>query len=1554
MGRQVSPRTRLSRLLRRDAVNHTILPTLPTPPSTPQLMPRTRGRANAAQKKVAAESVSEEPIAQQEEQQEEAATPVEEEDENELDNQSIEGEVRPLRFNESLTWRAGKPIVVTELLRRLKTLHAELSQLDQEDAHRDSLVPVAQELAHRNLLEHRDRGVKAWSALCIVEMFKLLAPDAPFKATQLSYIFSFIIEQVLPALANPQDPYNEQHLAIIRSLDEVKSIVLLTDIPNAEALLYKLFTGAFDIFADTSKKDQAEELGKNVEHHVTSLLVTVVDESPSLPNDVVDIILAQFLRLDPSTFPLQLNKPASDSSRPFHLQLPPPAYNMAKNICTLCPDKMSRMVAHYFNSIIADISGEADGPSSRKSTARRRSADDDDEDDDDEDGDALPTGPTAEELKSLEKAHRLLRELWRSAALVIQNIVPQIESELGAENVDVRLLATETVGDLISGIGAAGLSSAVPLDPAAYPSQSIDPPAAYTKAYNFLTTPAAPHAFSSVHASTYQAFLNRRNDKAPQVRSIWVTCAGRILVTSAGGVGLDPHEESVLLRYVSDMLVDTDERVRLSAVQAIACCDFETIVQRIGSSGSVNTPGSVLSNLADRIKDRKHSVRAEAMSLLGRIWGVAAGAITEGNERVRTLLGAIPSRIFDAIYINDREITALVQQVLYDSLLPLNFPPIKDSKSSSNGDSQRVKDSQVPASQVDKGPNHDAIRAERILVLVRDLEQKAKTVFFTFQSRQTKMAQYLEAFLKRCEDYNGGVNTRNGKEGSGSLSKLIEFFAQERPEPLVSNEHLWKFAKKNERRWYHLIRFAISPDSDYTKVFKAIKELKRRVGEHPGHSPILTTILPIVYQASVLVYNKSHVPTIVDISRTESRGLGSPAHEVLKEISTQNPEVFKAHVRSLCATLQEQVPSGDRPTDSGVVETLKACAGFAQRFPAEIPRDRDFLQAMVQFALHGNPPIAAKHAVSVVVAADEKKDMYVKDIVTKCVQGFKYGEDGYLSKLAALSQLMLLSAKDTEDEHDDILEIAIEKVLLQVRTKASEDDVAWQEQPDDECEAKIWALKILANRLRSYAMSVPDSEMEIVVTELALPVFKLLHRIVEKNGELSKSQEVQTPKPHRARLRLNAALLLLKLCSAHKRFDALMEPKNFNRLALIAQDTLVEVRSAFVDAVKKYLGQGRLPHRFYTLVFVYAFEPSAVIKTATSTWLKGRAAAFAKSNETVMEATFARFLSLLAHHPDFSLNAEHMQDFVAYIMFYLKAVATPANINLIYHVAQRMKSIRDGIDGEKSENLYCLSDIAQAVIRRYQELQGWSLSTWTGKLRLPVGLFASLPNHAVAQEISEKQYAPESLMENIEDLVKDSLRTKKRKSENTTNPAKKRARASEGKSSKATSNKKVKSVKTPKKRRASNATAPASEIRRSSRKSGAKSYMEESDDEEEEEEEAGDVDEDDSSEEGSGAEDEEMKDVEERGKAGAESEEEQHESVEPEESSPPPPPPPPAKSRRSARAGTTSKKATKPAATKPAATKPAATKRSARKKKRSSGPASDSELSEAPSDMNEE
>jgi hypothetical protein len=90
-----------------------------------------------------------------------------------------------LVFNEPLSWRAGKPIPTGELLRRLDTLATELREMDQEETDKDSLTNVAKELAGQNLLGHKDKGVRAFTACCLVDILKICAPDAPFTPTQL-------------------------------------------------------------------------------------------------------------------------------------------------------------------------------------------------------------------------------------------------------------------------------------------------------------------------------------------------------------------------------------------------------------------------------------------------------------------------------------------------------------------------------------------------------------------------------------------------------------------------------------------------------------------------------------------------------------------------------------------------------------------------------------------------------------------------------------------------------------------------------------------------------------------------------------------------------------------------------------------------------------------------------------------------------------------------------------------------------------------------------------------------------------------------------------------------------------------------------------------------------------------------------------------------------------------------------------------------------------------------------------------------------------------------
>jgi sister chromatid cohesion protein PDS5 len=1124
---------------------------------------------------------------------------------------------------------------------------------------------------------------------------------------------------------------------VLASLAEVKSIVLLTDVPQSEGLLLHLFTSFFDIISCSSKNSTGEQISKNVEYHMNSILVILVDEAQNLPAEVIDIIIAQFLRAASlgGTKGKQGGDYADDKQSTLLAKELPPAYRTAEFLCNTCSEKMARYISQYFNDVILESSNMT-GKGTKLADYRRSSIT---ADSDDEEG---LTGPTEADLRELNKAHRLLRELWRASPSVLQNVIPQLEAELSAENIQLRLLATETLGDIISGIGAAGPPPPPVMDPAAYPPLMLADYPDTPISNSILTTPMSPQSFAQAHPSIYHSFIGRKNDKSAVIRSGWTTAIGRILTTSAGGIGLSREDETLLVNSLAEKLNDADERVRIAAVKAVGGFNFKEIMTKLSVNGGVSKSGSVLCSLADRARDRKHAVRVEGMTTISKIWGVAAGEILAGNENVISVLGAIPSKIFDSYYANDPDVNVLLDHVMFEQLIPLAYPPAKRVAKQANGDSQQ--------SNGDEAFDADKIRTERILVMIRSLEPKSKKAFFAMQGRQTAFRDVLASFLKRCEDFNGGVMDENAKEIKDKLTAVIHWLVALLPDPPRATADLWKYAKLHDRRTYQLVRFAIALESDFKTVFKATREFSKRIETASGApAGLLETMIPLIYRGSSLVYNRSHLPAIIECSRSDIHGLGATAHEVLNEISQRNPHIFKAQVKELCKLLQDQAPSQNRANDLGSVETLKACAAYARKYPEEVPHDRKFVQALVSFAQYGEPPKAAKYAVSILMAAAERKEMHAKDLLQKSTKDWTYGCEHFLTKLATIGQLCLLEPKAVDDAiNDSIVDITTQQILLQVRTQAHDGDRSWQDESvlDKECQAKCLALKILVNQLR--VTKEPEG-----ARTLAVPVFKLLNSLVAKEGEISRA--APTPKHHKSRLRLIAAKLMLKLC-ASRIFDELLSPTAFNNLAIVSQDSNYQVRRGFIEKLQKYLVQNRLPSRFYTIIFLVNFEPEIPFRQNTITWVRSRAKVLQDQKSHVLEATLARLLSLLAHHPDYSPDPNDLADTAQYILFYLNSVANENNLGLIYKYAERVKQARDAIKPEQSENLYVMSDLAQATILKWQEKKGWNMQSFPGKLGLSKDLFAPMPNHDVAQEVAEKQYLPEEIDDLLSGLLKAS------------------------------------------------------------------------------------------------------------------------------------------------------------------------------------------------------
>ncbi|KAI9596122.1 armadillo-type protein [Syncephalis fuscata] len=281
-----------------------------------------------------------------------------------------------LTFNAPLL-KGNRLVALNDLLKRLKQLHGELADLEQEVVDIDSLSSVTNEILSPLLFNHKDRGVRAYTACCIADLLRLYAPDAPYVEQELKEVFTLFYKQ-LEYLDDTQSGYHDLYLYLLESLATVKSIAIVVELQDCDDIIVKFFTGFFKVIkADTPQ---------TVRMCMVDILGQLIEESSYLPQDAVDTILSHFLN----------NTRANN----------PPAYQMASELCNNNVDRLQRYACQYFTDVLL---------ASNKT-------------------DTL-TETTKKEIKS---AHQLIVELHRVAPGLLLNVIPQLEEELSLSNTYLR------------------------------------------------------------------------------------------------------------------------------------------------------------------------------------------------------------------------------------------------------------------------------------------------------------------------------------------------------------------------------------------------------------------------------------------------------------------------------------------------------------------------------------------------------------------------------------------------------------------------------------------------------------------------------------------------------------------------------------------------------------------------------------------------------------------------------------------------------------------------------------------------------------------------------------------------------------------------------------------------------------------------------------------------------------------------------------------------------------------------------------------------------------
>ncbi|VEU22602.1 DEKNAAC103357 [Brettanomyces naardenensis] len=316
-----------------------------------------------------------------------------------------------LAFNDPLISTAGDSIPAKTVLSRLEALYNELSSIDQDSVDIDSLNSVKDALVNRKLLRHSNHGVQAFVACCLSDVLRLYAPDAPYTASQLSDIFKLFFRQ-LRQLGNPDSGFYHQHVYLVTRMAEVKTAVLLTDLPDADKLTESIFDVVYSLASSAHLDEELEPL-------LLELLTEVIGESSKLPEKSIKLILNKFLQHS------KLPKNASLTSVP--------GWRFTLRLCRLNADRMSRLVTLSFSELVYE------------STRRYE-----DEEEADKQANADDSDYFFRDIEQLKKIHLILVEIWKYVPEMLASVMGLINNEFEADDKRIRIFATEAVGEMLA------------------------------------------------------------------------------------------------------------------------------------------------------------------------------------------------------------------------------------------------------------------------------------------------------------------------------------------------------------------------------------------------------------------------------------------------------------------------------------------------------------------------------------------------------------------------------------------------------------------------------------------------------------------------------------------------------------------------------------------------------------------------------------------------------------------------------------------------------------------------------------------------------------------------------------------------------------------------------------------------------------------------------------------------------------------------------------------------------------------------------------------------
>ncbi|KAM3587233.1 Sister chromatid cohesion protein pds5 [Umbelopsis sp. WA50703] len=754
-------------------------------------------------------------------------------------------------------------------------------------------------------------------------------------------------------------------------------------------------------------------------------------------------------------------------------------------------------------------------------------------------------------------------------------------------------------------------------------------------------------------------------------------------------------------------LIDPEEKVRAAVCKTLRQLELDVVKSHI--------PKSTLEKVSLRCKDKKPLVQQEALGTLGFIFDQAYDEILLGNSDCKQLFYWIPTAIFNCIYADDSHLTCSIEKAMVDHIIPANENSIEYSK--------------------------------RMLLVLLSLDERATVAFEALMQRQCVSVSVIRRIVEACRTSNNSDNITNT-----NMEILIKSVASKLPEPIRVTNNLRRFCDLNDEVLLDCLEAQLNSEFDINICQEESNKFLDRLDQIlPGSSDTFKVLLR---RMSLFLFDKGSISYLLRLETSsameidgEAFDLISGSAKLLKLISSNFPSILRDQLDNILSSVMK-----DMNTNLPLAEkNLGLLSELSKRFPNTLFLEDDAADKLHSTANNGSPT-QVEHAAIILTNAANGDSICASLMNTICVD-LKSNGSRLQTQLIVLGQIAAYTTSYFDAWDQKIADVLIEDIINESdNVSTDEANPVWLELDSltEKSKNKLVALAVLVNRLKKLATTTNN------IPSFTGKVFSLLWRLLEEPeppASIVVSQTIGSRLGAWAQLRLASALAITML-SQFDSYSQLTSVKNFERLALVLQDSAYQARAVFSEMIIRDLQSGALHPRYYAILFLLAHEPEKDLLRQTKSFLKKHAAVNHGSvtQKSYIEMSLVQLVHLLANHPDFGEDDDEIRLFIPFIDLFLSCVATSENVSFLYHIAQKIKATTDVTNPETSKNSYILSDLTCALIRQKCKTSSWSLTSYPGRVKLYAELYKTLPTTEQQTENMRSTYMSATVLKDKENV----------------------------------------------------------------------------------------------------------------------------------------------------------------------------------------------------------